>query len=430
MKKIFIAVIILLYQLEISAQGFSSEDGTFGNKVFDPRIRSVRMFTEGWNLSYPVIRLNSGEKLVFMFDLLGNTSESYYYTFIHCDKDWNRSDIFPNDFMEGFPDNPIEDMNPSFNTTVNYFHYNLTFPNERSGLKISGNYILFVYQADNPEKPVITYRFIVKEDAAKVNIRVKRPMISPAKESGQQIEFSVDIGGAGLIDPYRNVYSSLLQNGRWDNSRNNLKPDVHGGNELIYNSLSDKNIFNGGNEFRYFDIRSIRRLTENVRRIDYNAPYYHVALAPSESREFKPYFYWQDFNGKYYVAVEEGRDPETDGDYLFTYFTLASGDMIAGGEVYVTGSFCNWTTGKENLMIYNPAEREYECTLQLKQGWYNYQYVFVSDIDGSCNPVKFEGSHTETENDYMVIIYYRNPRGRYDRIIGTGTINTLNRITY
>ncbi|HPF03050.1 MAG TPA: DUF5103 domain-containing protein, partial [Bacteroidales bacterium] len=123
-------------------------------------------------------------------------------------------------------------------------------------------------------------------------------------------------------------------------------------------------------------------------------------------------------------------DPETDGDYLFTYFTLASGDMIAGGEVYVTGSFCNWTTGKENLMIYNPAEREYECTLQLKQGWYNYQYVFVSDIDGSCNPVKFEGSHTETENDYMVIIYYRNPRGRYDRIIGTGTINTLNRITY
>ena len=285
MKKIFIAVIILLYQLEISAQGFSSEDGTFGNKVFDRRIRSVRMFTEGWNLSYPVIRLNSGEKLVFMFDLLGNTSESYYYTFIHCDKDWNRSDIFPNDFMEGFPDNPIEDMNPSFNTTVNYFHYNLTFPNERSGLKISGNYILFVYQADNPEKPVITYRFIVKEDAAKVNIRVKRPMISPAKESGQQIEFSVDIGGAGLIDPYRNVYSSLLQNGRWDNSRNNLKPDVHGGNELIYNSLSDKNIFNGGNEFRYFDIRSIRRLTENVRRIDYNAPYYHVALAPSESRE-------------------------------------------------------------------------------------------------------------------------------------------------
>ncbi len=43
---------------------------------------------------------------------------------------------------------------------------------------------------------------------------------------------------------------------------------------------------------------------------------------------------------------------------------------------------------------------------------------------------KFEGSHYETENDYTSIVYYRNPRGRYDMVIGTGSVNTLNRISY
>ena len=33
--------------------------------------------------------------------------------------------------------------------------------------------------------------------------------------------------------------------------------------------LSDKNIFKGGNEFRYFDIKSIRYQTEYVKGIDF-----------------------------------------------------------------------------------------------------------------------------------------------------------------
>ena len=51
--------------------------------------------------------------------------------------------------------------------------------------------------------------------------------------------------------------------------------------------------------------------------------------------------------------------------------------------------------------------------------------------DGNSEGVatRFEGSHYETENDYTVLIYYRNPRERYDRIVGVKTINTLNRLT-
>jgi len=335
-----------------------------------------------------------------------------------------------NDYLEGFPENPIEDVKASFNTTENYFHYTLAFPNDRINIKLSGNYILNIYQPETPEKPVITQRFIIKENAAKVNMMVHRPQMSADKDAGQQIDFTVDMTGAGIIDPYRNIFCSLLQNGRWDNAKNNLKPDIYGSNEIKYTSLSEKNVFSGGNEFRYFDIKSIKYQSENVRRIDFMAPYYHVYLTPSENREFKPYFYRQDFNGKYYIASQEGREPETDADYLYIYFTLPSKYMIEGGDMFVSGYLSNWSFGNDNRMTFNPERGQYECTMLLKQGWYNYEYIFLKDGMKTGVATKFEGSHYETENDYTAIVYYRNPRERYDRIIGTGSVNTLNSISY
>jgi len=53
------------------------------------------------------MKLNSDEKLVLNFDLLGDQPETYYYTFIHCDKDWKKSDIIPNDYMSGDTENPL-----------------------------------------------------------------------------------------------------------------------------------------------------------------------------------------------------------------------------------------------------------------------------------------------------------------------------------
>jgi hypothetical protein len=65
----------------------------------------------------------------------------------------------------------------------------------------------------------------------------------------------------------------------------------------------------------------------------------------------------------------------------------------------------------------------------LKQGWYNYEFAFIKEGETNPSTNNFEGSHYETENDYQILLYYRNPRERYDRVIGTVTANTLNKIT-
>jgi hypothetical protein len=427
--KVLLYTIFLCNIFSATGQQSYPDSILYSNHIFSDKIKSVQLYKEGWNLSYPIIRLKSNEKLIMGFDLIDDQAETFYYTFIHCDKDWKKSDIFPNDYLDGFAENPIEDYKNSFNTTVGYIHYTFSFPNDRVSFTLSGNYILSIYPVDKPSEPAITQRFIITEDAVKIDVTAHRPQMTKDNNNCQQVDFNVNYTGLDVIDPYRNVYAFILQNGRWDNAKRNLKPDFNGNNELKYNSLSDKNIFVGGNEFRYFDIKSIRYQTEYVKKVDFVIPFYNVYLYPSENREFKPYFYRQDFNGKYYIAFQEGQKPETDADYVYVYFTLPSYQIIPGGNMYVSGSLNNWAFDKNNLMTYNSERSEYECTMLLKQGWYNYEYTFLKPGTSEGTATFFEGSHYETENDYNVLIYYRNPRDRYDRVIGSVTTNTLNRLS-
>jgi hypothetical protein len=429
MRGIFLLNIVLLFSVG-TLTGSDPDTTIYSDNIISENIKTVQLYREGWNLSFPSIKLNTDDKLDLHFDLIDNHAETFYYSFIHCDKDWKKSDIFPNDYLEGFYENPIDDYNPSFNTTVNYFHYKVSFPNDRVKFTISGNYIVYVYPYNEPEKPVLTMRFIVTEDAVNVKIDMHRPQLTSGDNSRQQVDFTIGLDRISVPDPYRDIYSFVIQNGRWNNAKNNLKPEYFGNNELKYSSLSQNNIFMGGNEFRYFDIKSIRYVSEYISRIDYYAPNYNVFLKPSENREFKPYFYWKDFNGKYYIASQEGKNPETDADYLNVFFTLPAASLVTGGQMYVSGNLNNWLFNNNNLMKFNPAKGQYECTMLLKQGWYNFEYVFLRDGDNEGVASKFEGSHYETENDYLVIVYFRNSRDRYDRILGTGTANTLNHLSY
>jgi hypothetical protein len=119
---------------------------------------------------------------------------------------------------------------------------------------------------------------------------------------------------------------------------------------------------------------------------------------------------------------------DTDADYIYVYFTLPSTYEIRGGRMYVSGALSNWSFNNENLMTYDPVKAQYQCTMLLKQGWYNYEYLFLKDGDTSAEPSVFEGNHYETENDYLILVYYKNPRDRYDRLIGTQLTSSANRV--
>lgn len=418
---LFLNLFLLISNLPCIAS--VSDSLLYSDHIFTDKIRTVQLYKEGWNLSNPVMKLKSNDRLTLHFDLMGNNPETYYYTFIHCDKNWKKSDIYVTDYLDGYPENQIEEYKPSFNTTVSYIHYKLSFPNDRMNIRFSGNYILIVYPVGEPDKPVLARRFMVTEDMISISSVAYRPLMTDSYNTGQQLDFVVKYTGLSITDPYRDISAVVLQNGQWTNAKRNLKPDFVGNNELKFNSLSDKYIFKGGNEFRYFDIRSIRYQSEYIRKIDYTGGNYHVFLFPSENREFKPYFYWQDFNGKYYIAVQEGRDIDTEADYVWVYFTLPAKYEVGGGRMYIFGALTDWAFRTENAMTYNAEKAEYQCSMLLKQGWYNYNYIFIKEGENSADPSAFEGNHYETENDYLIMVYYRNTRDRYDRIVGSTIVN-------
>ena len=242
------------------------------------------------------------------------------------------------------------------------------------------------------------------------------------RDTHQQIEITVALSRLRITDPRSEVFTTVLQNGRWDNARTNMVPDFVSPSELRYTSLGMKNLFPGGNEFRQFDIRSFRYLSEFVREITYDGRYYNVNLHPSDNREFRPYFFRNDFNGKYVVGVQEGVNAATDADYAWVYFTLPASLRVEGGDIYVAGDFTLWKTVPEYKMNYNTESRAYETSIFVKQGWYNYEYAFVADKPGGEERLWFEGSHFETENEYLVLVYYRARNSRYDRLVGSFTV--------
>ncbi|MCA1756748.1 MAG: DUF5103 domain-containing protein [Bacteroidales bacterium] len=417
-------IIYLLMMLPWATPAAGNGDGEIREEFSRDDIKSIKLHRTEWNLSYPIITLSSGDKLVLRFDQLGDRIETWQYSFIHCDSEWNESGLFATDYLDGFTENNIEDYRASFNTTVSYIHYQVSFPNRDISFKISGNYMIIVYPAGEPDNIALARRFMVSESSVDIDATPQRSKLTSGYDTHQQIDFTVNHRGLRLTDPNRTITATIMQNGRYDNARHNLRPDFQGDMQLRFNDLSGESLFPGGSEFRYFDIRSIRYQSEFIRSIEFFDGLYHVYLQPSEDRRGREYFYWQDFNGKYYTAIQEGRDHDTEADYLWVYFTFPSRFPLQEGDLYVIGALTGWRYDDINRMYYNMESHQYELSLLLKQGWYNYLYA-VADMEG--NPVPgagFEGDHYETENDYLILIYYRDPSQRHERLLGHRVVNS------
>jgi hypothetical protein len=415
--------VFLLFQplFSYSAPEFSSAEYADGN------VRSIQFEKDGWKLAYPFLQPGSGDGMILSFDVIDGEGGTLWYSITHCDRDWNRSDLFMSDYLEGYEENQVTDFHPSFNTKTIYTHYRLSLPNDDIRFLISGNYIITFWEAGDPETAILVRRFFISEGTSSAAVNFRQPMKPGTTETHQQAEITLSTGSLRVTDPYRQVTLTVMQNGRADRTRSSLAPDFVANGRLEYNTLSDKTLMPGGNEFRYFDIKTIRQNRQNVRAIDFVNGYYHAFLLPSDDREFKPYFFNEDFNGKYVVAIEESNEPDREADYIWVWFTLPAYNEIRDASVYVTGDFCGWQYTDDNLMTWNATKGCYEGMLLLKQGWYNYEYAVIPSDSDVPEGFAFEGSHWETENDYLILTYFRDPATRYDRLTGITLANTRNR---
>lgn len=401
----------------------SDEIQKYNDSIYNENIKTVQLYRKGWEMSYPIIELNSNDKLELSFDELGDKQKNYSYSLLHCDAEWEPSDISEAEYMEGFNSIPINDFAYSFNTTYSYIHYSVAFPDEDTKLLLSGNYIIKVYESSDPDKVILTKRFFVTEQKVDIRATVKPAVDYKIPEGGQEIEFKIQNGSFPVMDPARQLKIFIIQNENWHKIIKASRPLFIKPGELDY-SYDGKFVFGGGNEFRQFDIANLKYQTENVALIDFRKPYYHVILKEDKPLIYKPYFYHKDLNGKYFITKEGARNKDVEADYVYVRFRLLVDEPYTGYQVYVFGGLTNWNISEDFEMKYNPTDKLYELETLLKQGSYNYTYA-LENTDGTIDTYTFEGDHEETENNYRFFVYYTDMNDRYDRLICTKAVNSL-----
>ena len=391
------------------------------HEILDRQLHTLQVVVNDDPLQPPIMNLGGGNHLEIGFDAFSHEYHRYIYKVEHCNADWSPStEIFESDYMNGFNGEPIEDYEKSFNTTVLYTHYSLRIPNENISLKLSGNYKLTVYNDEGDEPvPVLTACFSLVEPGVGIGATVSTNTDIDFNKSHQQVDFSVNYGLVKVIDPHRELKTVVMQNRRWDNCVVNPKPNIQAANKIEF-THNRQLIFPAGNEYHKFEILDVHVPTLNVDRMEWFDPYYHATLYPNQTA--RNYLYDEDQNGAFIIRNSDDEDVATTCDYVFTHFTLKS-PQLPGGEVYLNGE---WTYNRfipEYRMTYNRETQAYEATALLKQGYYNYNYLFVPDGDTQGNSGRTDGNFYETENEYIILVYHRPNGGRYDKLVGYRRMN-------
>jgi len=401
--------------------GFSCKGGNLPNenRIYQTGIETVQFYREGFDLSAPVITLNSGERLKLSFDDLNAGNQRYRYTILHCEADWTTSaDLMVSEYIEGYSEETIEDYANSYNTTVLYTHYTAIFPTSTMRPKISGNYLMIVYTED-PSRPSLTRRFMVTE-TTEVGItgNIVQASRMEIRNTFQQIDFQVHLHGFQVSDVRREIKVVVQQNGRWDNALRGIQPRFIRGDELDYR-YDEYNVFEGGNEFRNFDTKSLVYQSERISRIYYDTTN-QVILLPDQPRTFKNYTFDQEINGRFFIKNEDhANDSEIEADYAWIHFFLPFPANPVNGDMHILGELTSWKLDPGGVMNYNSDRKGFEKNLFLKQGYYNYVYVFLEKGLKTGDESMIEGSHWETENEYTVYVYFRGTGEQYDRLIAT-----------
>jgi hypothetical protein len=381
--------------------------------AYEPNVRTIQLypaFGSRENELLPAVAPITQLNLMLEFDVLDSDVENYYARIIHCNQNWTKSDLADLDFMVEYNEFPLTDYEFSNATNIPYVHY--WFPLPR--VKLPGNYVVAIYRGSDRDDLILTRRFMVYDN--RVTFTRDGNLIGAGQmaDLNQQINFTINYKNVEILNPLVDVFVTIRQNQRWDNLLTELKPtfareNIH---ELEYRFFDPEKLFKGGNEFRFFDLRSINYPGRFIASVDKTTDPLTAYIDVDKSRRDEAYSQYNDMNGNFFVENLDFQDLSA-SNYAIIHFTLAHAEIK--GDVFVQGAFNQWELNDMNKMTYDTRTEAYHADILLKQGWYDYQYVVNSN---DLPPLYFEGSHFQTENVYEIFVYYRPFQPRADLLIG------------
>ena len=387
----------------------------FGQEVSGPpNIKSV-IFKGADELNqFPLVSF--GQSIFLEFDDLNGDEQNYYYKISYYNHNWEKSDLFKSEYLDGLDNIRIENYQNSFNTLQPYTHYKLELPNSNTNLKLSGNYMIEIY--DELDELLFSRKFLIYSDTAIVSSRIFRSREMDFYDTHQSVHFSITPkSNIPFRDPENLLNIVILKNEQWSTIKTGQKPKYISGNRFEY-SYDNKSLFEGGNEYFFFDTKDIRINGNGISYVNLKR-LYETYLYTNNFRKNLPYSFASDINGDFLIRTIQGTQlSDYEADYSWIHFSLAMPRSLNEKEIYIYGKFNNYELGEENRMTYNPSLEIYEGILLLKQGFYNYKFVEKDSEEFSINTIS--GNHALTENNYLILVYYKEFGNRYDSLIGYG----------
>jgi hypothetical protein len=359
--------------------------------------------------------LNSDQNLVLEFDDLSDQFQTYHVKILPYSSDWQLLRLNEVEYIAEYNDFIIADYQLSFSTKIPYYHYRFELPK----LKVAGNFLLYVYKDNNKNDLVLSKRFMINANRVGVAGTVQYSNELVKRNTHQQVNFEVKYAGYSILNPKSEVKIVIRQNYRWDKTIANLKPQFDKAGEYIldYSFYQSETDFEGGNEFRFFDTRSLRSRLIGVNKIDYLEEGYNVNLYVDRLQSKKSYVFANDFDGQFLIDNYETNKGDTEADYCHVKFNLEANNTDET-EYYVVGSFNNFKCDENNKMVLDTKTNLLSAQIYLKQGIYNYNYVTKNPVTSTPEQTFTEGNHSQTQNTYEIFVYHKPFGGRTEQLVG------------
>lgn len=413
---LIISIIAILCQIQANAQTLTDTH----TRIFDKSFKSLRASVVGNDYATPVIKFGSTDKIKIEFDQLSPEMQYLRYSVVHCDANWQPSQLVDSECTDGFNEANVENYSFSSATFAHYVHYDIIIPNDDMNFLVSGNYLLKVYPEEDSETTYLQVRFSLSEDCIDIIPEITSRTDIDYNKANQQLSIEVDTREYYVDNMYEDLKISIIQNSRTDNMVSVNHPMRVAGRKAFFEHNRDL-IFPAGNEFRRFEMTTTNYAGMGIEGYAYHDPYYHVILKTDEPRAFGSYIYDRTQYGRFTIRYSNAYDSDTEADYMIVHFQLRMPELN-GGKMYVDGEFTQHNFESANLMHYNHNTQCYELDLMLKQGAYNYQYLWVPDGTSVGKTSTVEGDFYQTVNEYQIMVYNRKRGERYDRLIGTSII--------
>ena len=399
------------------------------DRVYMEGIKTVKLFQQNDQQSIPLIRLGSADQLELHFDDLKAYPRNFFYTYQLCNADWSPALLNPFDYIKGFVQNRLSQYRASSIALTRYVHYQALLP-DRSAMPIkSGNYLLKVFLDGDTSKLAFTKRMMIVDERVNIGARISQPFNSSLMRTHQKLQVTVATKDLNIMSPQQQTKLVIIQNNRWDDAASGLLPAFIRNNILEYNGEQDA-LFPAGKEYRWADLRSFRFSSDRVDKIDKGQQPNRIYIKPDIVRNDLRYAFFNDRNGWNEISTTESINPWWQTDYAFVDFTLLppNAKPFAGKDVFILGEFTGNQVSDSSVMEFDAVKGIYTKTLFLKQGYYSYNYVTKdkNQKNTKSEPSLTEGNYWETENEYLVLFYFRPLSSRHDELMGITRLNSRN----